>query len=314
MPCAVTHLALADRLLAAWCLTPNQAPIRAGDPAVRRAFLHGSLAPDMGFLPGVERFVSELAHYHDPAELPRTLLRLADSPEAEAFAWGWAAHVIADVKIHPLVGRAVGERLFGDRERRVNAVEDLAAHVGTEVGLDLALLEALPTVSLPPRQAHFDADRIRHFVDALGSAYGLAWSRARLLRDHHRSVGIHRLWPSFLRWVDQGPTLALPRIATRLIPPTSPAFGLARPLRPPEWLLRSVLRLVEGFPQVFAEETGPGMSALENRNLETGEPSGPGRGHPPSDEVVRRLDAVRASTADRQSGSSSPLRSSSSSK
>jgi hypothetical protein len=115
MPCATIHLHLADRILSHWEERPRLAPFPVGEPALRDAFLHGTLAPDMGFVPGVDRFLSDLAHYIAPAELTRSLLRGARTPREEAFAWGWAGHVVGDVVLHPMVGRAVGERLLGDR-------------------------------------------------------------------------------------------------------------------------------------------------------------------------------------------------------
>ena len=118
MPCATVHLVVADRIWTRWS-SEGGAPFALGQ-RTRDAFIHGSLAPDLGFIPGVDRIISELAHYYRPADLSRSLLARAASPEERAFAWGWVAHVVGDMEIHPLVGRAVGERVHGDRAQHAH--------------------------------------------------------------------------------------------------------------------------------------------------------------------------------------------------
>ncbi len=204
MPCATIHLLIADGLLEDWTGSPGRAPIEATSPEARAAFYHGSLAPDMGFIPGVERFVSELAHYVRPFELTRTLIEGAEGTVDRAFAWGWASHVIGDVEIHPIVGRAVGERLYGDRDHRVDAAEDCETHVSVEVGLDMAFLFRNPRVALPPATRHFDWKRVGGFADALARTYGVPWDNGRLLRGHERAVALTRWWPAALRALARG--------------------------------------------------------------------------------------------------------------
>ncbi len=209
MPCATIHLLLADRALETWCRHPASAPLEAARPEIRAAFIHGALAPDMGFIPGVDRFVSELAHYVRPAALARAVKHLAETPLDEAFAWGWATHLLGDIEIHPIVGRAVGERLYGDRERRVDAGEDVATHVSSEVGLDIAFLAGNPEVSKPPDQPHFNRSRIRHFASALTRASGIPWDATALLCGHRTAVRLSRYWPGALTALSLGrPTLA----------------------------------------------------------------------------------------------------------
>jgi hypothetical protein len=86
-----------------------------------------------------------------------------------------------------MVGRAVGERLLGDRDRRMDAVEDPSAHVGMEVGLDLALLERVPDVSRPPAAPFFRGGDVRLLAAALERTYGLPWSPHHLLLNHRRA-------------------------------------------------------------------------------------------------------------------------------
>ena len=295
MPCATIHLLLADSVLDDWRRAPASAPLDLARPEVRAAFLHGALAPDMGFIPGVERFVSELAHYVRPAALTRALKDSAETAMDEAFAWGWAKHVLGDVEIHPIVGRAVGERLYGDRERRVDAEEDVATHVSTEVGLDIAFLSRNPGVSRPPHDAHFDVNRIEHLTGALTRTYGLSWGSARLLQAHRRAVRLCRWWP----WALRGLTLARPRASlsavARLCGKRTPFRGFFTPYPLPAWMVREVERAIEEFPDRFRHVVRNGFAAIPDRNLETGGPAGQGRGHAASDAAARKLDRLSSS-------------------
>lgn len=290
MPCATIHLLLADRVLDDWRRAPASAPLDLTRSEIRAAFLHGALAPDMGFIPGVERFVSELAHYVRPAALTRALKDLAETAMDDAFAWGWATHVLGDIEILPIVGRAVGERLYGDRERRVDAQEDIATHASTEVGLDIAFLPSNPGLSRPPRNAHFDVNRIEHLTGALTRTYGLSWDSARLLRAHRRAVRLCRWWP----WALRGLMAARPRSSwsavARLCGKRTPLRGFFTPGPPPAWMVREVERAIEEFPDRFRHVVRNGFAAIPDRNLETGGPAGQGRGHAASDKTARKLD------------------------
>lgn len=309
MPCATVHLHLADRILARWDERPSAAPFPVHEPRLRDAFLHGSLAPDMGFVPGVDRFVSELAHYSAPAGLGRRLLERAHTPRERAFAWGWIGHVVGDVVLHPLVGRAMGERLHGDRDRRMNAEDDLPTHVGLEVGLDLALLDRVGRISPPPRTPLFRRGDVGAFAAALEDTYGLEWRPDPLYRGHHRAVRLTALWPLAIRAAgadrtDAGARVLPGRLARGALAPAraigrllsgsgSPLEGFLRPLEPPPWLVERVLSFGHEFAERMAALVGTGARGLEDRNLETGGPAGPGLGHPPSDAVAEKLFLLR---------------------
>jgi len=314
MPCATVHLLLAGRVLQDWTATPAIAPVPVGRPEVRDAFLHGALAPDVGFMPGADRFVSELAHYAAPADLARALFERAGNPEDEAFAWGWATHVLGDVAIHPLVGRGVGEYLHGDRSVRIDAAEDVEAHVSLEVGLDIHCLHSDPRIPAPPRSPRLDSARIAHLAEALTRVYGLTWDRAEMLRQHRQAVRWTRLWPGVLRFVASGRAefpvsggsgmrtgpralgLGGGQVLRRLPRRGTPARGLLHPRRPPDWLLEEVDEVAARFPERFRTLVRGGLGTLENRNLETGDLAGWGRGHPASDRVARRLASARRGT------------------
>ncbi len=292
MPCATIHLLLAERILTGWESAPSTAPVPVGRPEVRTAFLHGALAPDMGFIPGVDRFVSELAHYHSPAALTRALLGNARDVVDQAFAWGWATHVVGDVGIHPVVGRMVGEFLHGDRDRRVDAREDVEAHVSLEVGLDLVFLSERAGIPPPPAEPHRGGSGLGPVLAALREVYGLRWRAAELARDHRQAVRMTRWWPRALRALRFLPA-GLERSAER----GSALRGFLRPRRPPEWAIDEVRTQVEAFPDTFLPVIESGMSGLAERNLETGGPAGAGRGHAASDAVAERLDRLRGRTS-----------------
>jgi len=308
MPCATVHMQLSHRLFRRWREEPSSAPIPLSDPRVEEAFLHGAMGPDMGFIPGADRLVSEVAHYLRPGDLARALLREAGSPVEEAFAWGWASHVLGDVELHPVVGRAVGELLHGDRDRRVDAAENVEAHVSLEVGLDLCIYhagrrggEGLPR---PPATPHFRGSRIRHLTRALEETYGLPWDGKELLRAHQRAARLTAWWPRALealalrrgsqpeeegvrpvRWLLDGAQAFTQR--------GSAVRGFLGVRIPPGWVMEEVNRRMEGFEDRFQALVDSGLEGMENRNLETGETAGPGLGHPASDEVAERVERIR---------------------
>ena len=308
MPCATVHMELSHRIFRRWREEPGSAPIPLSEPGVEEAILHGAMGPDMGFIPGADRLVSEVAHYLRPGDLARALLRGAGSPTEEAFAWGWASHVLGDVELHPVVGRAVGELLHGDRDRRVDASEDVEAHVSLEVGLDLCIYHADRRVGsglpCPPAIPHFRGSRIRHLVQALEGTYGLAWDGKDLLRAHNRTR-LTTWWPRALealvlrqggrpeeeglrpvRWFLDG---------VRAFTPKGTAVrGFLGVRIPPDWVIEEVNRRMEGFGDRFQALVDSGLKGMENRNLETGGDAGPGLGHPASDEVADRIKRIQA--------------------
>lgn len=306
MPCANVHMLLARRLLKRWEEEPGGAPFPPGDEACRAAFLHGSLGPDMGYIPGNDRFVSDLAHYWESGELGRALLAGARSAEEAAFAWGWAAHTLADAALHPSVGRRCGEILHGDRTRRLDALEDEATHVAVEVGLDAAVQEregdGLPH---PPAKAYLDQDSARLLSGALEETYGLPFQPGPLLAAHRRATRLTRRWRAALSLLARTPGMRngerpgpLCHLAggvagaVRLLARAGSATdGFLRPVCPSGWLIDEVYRVAAGFPDVVARHVASGLGELENRNLETGLPQGAVE-HLAGQRVLERLRAL----------------------
>lgn len=280
MPCATVHLLVARETLDHWS-GGNGSPFPL-NARTRAAFIHGSMGPDVGFIPGVDRFVSELAHYHRPADLSRAVLKEANTEEQQAYAWGWIAHVLGDVALHPMVGRAVGEAIHGDRSRRMDAAEHLPAHVGMEVGLDIVLLRKHSDIPPPPRSPFFDRSSIGMLGRALEATYGLSWEDSGLLRDHRTAVARTSRWPTALatlgalaprwrRWPLAPVGAALLGPARALTGPESALRGFLTPLSPPGWLVSCIEAGAADVAERVAGHARAGLDAMENRNLETGE-------------------------------------------
>lgn len=305
MPCAAIHLKLAGTTWDAWESGRLSQPFGLTEHT-RFAFLHGSLAPDLGFVPGVERIVSELVHYLRPADMSRALLAGAGTDEEAAFAWGWVTHVLGDVLLHPRVGCAVGEELYRDRSRRVNAIDDVETHVSIEVGLDAWVLSReRDTIPAPPPRPFFNRTSAGFLGAALKQVYGLDFASDALARWHQIAVRRTRRWPSALRAlartyplvpgqrparVDLGAGIV--RVMRTFTRPGSAASGFFRPRPAPEWLVQAVDEETGGFVDRLRPLVDQGLETLENRNLESGEPESDD--HPETRRVRQRVDAIRA--------------------
>lgn len=307
MPCATIHMLTAGEVLRRWDERPGLAPFSVKRRALRRSFLLGAMGPDMGFVPGVDRFVSELAHYVDSAELARRLLAEAGNPAETAFAWGWATHHVTDVEIHPLVGRACGERLHGDRSLRLNSSDDLRTHVAMEVGLDLVFLRERKDLPRPPSSAPMGPSAGPFLARALEGVYGLSWDPRGLARSFRNAATRTSWWPRLLgilgrAYAATGDRTAPPATARLFrgalgalarVVPSEPAAGLLRPIAPPAWMLERVRTVARGFPERFQELVEGRLAALENRNLETGKHQDDPVDHPDSRRTLERLRALR---------------------
>lgn len=308
MPCTTIHMLTAGKVLDRWRARPELAPFPVGSPLLRDAFLLGAMGPDMGFVPGVDRFFSELAHYVTTADLTRALLSRARTLRQEAFAWGWGTHHVTDVEIHPLVGKASGERLYGDRTLRLNSSDDLPTHVGIEVGLDLTFLKGSESIPVPPARPVFDGKEIEFLAGALEEVYGLSWSRGGLFSNFRTAVRRTAQWPlalnlihriRFARHGKESPGAIqslggrLLDLAGRLVGPQSAAAGVLRPLPPPGWMVEQVGAIADAFPGRFQRLVEGRFEALENRNMETGLPEDAPVDHPDSARTVERLRVLR---------------------
>jgi len=307
MPCASIHLFLAQHTLSEWANAPASSPFDAHRPEHREAFLHGSLAPDMGFIPGTHRFISEVAHYVRTGDLARALLREASTEREVAFAWGWVSHLLGDVLLHPRVGHACGERVTGDRSVRLNASEDLPTHVGMEVGLDLIFLRRHPETPSPPRRPGFDPVGITYLSRAMEKTYEIPWDGETLLGSHRRAVGLTARWPLLLTILEWGRPVShraaglrratgrvVAGVGERLASGGSAARGFFQPIRPPEWLVAEAEEAGEEVTQRMSAMVRDGLEGLGNHNLETGALEGSDVPHPDGERSRARWEALRS--------------------
>lgn len=305
MPCATVHLLTAGRTLDAWRARPVTAPFDPSDPRLRSDFLTGAMAPDMGFVAAVDRTVSELAHYVSTGDLVTNMMRLSRSEGERAFAWGWATHHLTDVMIHPLVGLSVGEVLYGDSQRRVNASENEEVHVSVEVGLDILILLSDRSIPAPANAGGLLAGSFDVVARAVEHTYSVAADPARLAGDLRLSGRQISAWPNLLRWLGSARGLGatgrkrvpqwVARTITRAVeslPPQGSALrGLLSPRMPPAWLPVKVRGIADEFPDRFQEIVRSGL--VSNRNLETGLLEGTPADHPNTDAIHRKLANLR---------------------
>ncbi len=311
MPCAGIHMHLAGRVLEALDASPGDVPFSLRSPGDREWFLHGAVAPDWGYVPGVDRFFSELSHYVRTADLARALLEMAATERESAFAWGWATHVLGDIEIHPVVGRACGERLFGDRNLRLNSAVDVSTHVALEVGLDIVFLDRHRRTPPPPPRPVFDRDTISLVVRALRATYAIDWDPEALLQAHRRATRLTAGWPRALSVLGRGRGVignGRRSVTTRVLGAAvgaaalasragTPMSGFFAPVRPPDWMLDEVETIGDGFADRFREAISERLASLPNHNLESGVADGLGIHHPAAAETRSRLDAVRTRAA-----------------
>lgn len=286
MPSVTLHLVLADRVLTRWQENPGEAPFDPCDPSSINAFYQGSFGPDLGYFPGGHRLLSDLSHLVRSGDLTRDLVSRAETEGERAFAWGWAAHVLADQAIHPLVGRAVGELLWGDREIFADGNQHQVPHVQVETGLDAFYSQAYPEIRRRRMAPVFDGDSIRFLVEAYRRIYALRMGPSVFLSSHLASVrlsvqglmAIGVLATPLMakptapgspaaRWILQG-ALALMRMGLRR---DSVAMAFLTPTPPAPWLVERVNRQVEAFSDRFHYHYETDLNELENFNLDTGE-------------------------------------------
>lgn len=288
MPGCGVHLLLARRILAA-----------SGDstsPAVRAALLAGSLAPDMGYFPGGDRFISDLAHYHRSGQLAQTILRSAQDEICRAFARGWATHVLADTLIHPLINQAAGELVHGRLDGPLTFADDPIAHIRVEQGLDAVVAARFGTPMLRlSHAAAWSSELVGLLETSYSQTYGYhsprreLWASCRaLFRTPPLLLGYGRVagW-----WLGE-PKVSQPnaalcggfatlRVLSRLSR-RSLAYGFAYPVMPSPWLLDEVATVIEEFPERFARLEAEGLDGFPDLNLDTGEPADARKPYPPA--------------------------------
>ena len=237
------------------------------------------MGPDMGMFPGGEPLFSDLAHYVRSGGLTRALVREAKADPDRAFAWGWAAHVLADAMIHPLINVAAGE-LRG--RGPLTFADDPWAHLAVEVGVDgsgFAAWRGQGETRWPP-VPRGTADLLGRAYDAVyGPAVGpgavrrslAAWSRwhrfsaalagAASARLYGRPAGSHGA---------AGVLRRAARLLTGAVARRSPLHALTHPSAPSPRVAGLIDRAMADFPGRYFELQRGGWEAAPDYNLDTG--------------------------------------------
>jgi hypothetical protein len=299
MPNVTLHLLLAERVLDGWSARPAGAPFPVEDPVFRAAFRQGAFAPDLGYFPGGERFWSDLAHCVGSGTLTRTLLARARTPLERAWTWGWVTHVVADRRIHPLVGQGVAE-VVGDATGFVSADADPAAHVRVETGVDAWVSRVHPALRRRRFEPCFDPQSIGFVQRAFEEAYRIPVDPRSLLHSHRgtarmashalTAVGLLSAAPERRRNALEESGVILAGFATRALGRGEMTVAFLSPLSPPAWLRIAVAEAVASFPGWVEAVRQDPDAGLPDVNLDTGAPDGSDPGHG----VTRRTLALLA--------------------
>ncbi|MEQ1855857.1 MAG: zinc dependent phospholipase C family protein [Longimicrobiales bacterium] len=282
MPGLTLHFMLAHRVLGRWQSTPEAAPFDPFEPADVNAFLHGSVGPDFGYLPGGCRVLSDLAHRVRTGQLTERLIGSARTPVERAFAWGWLTHVLADRLVHPWIGRGVGELTLGSRDTFVAGAADLQSHLRVEIGVDCwyaAREVGARSVRLRPA---FDEMSINFLSHAYAATYGFVPTRKSLLSSH---VGVARRVGQALSSIHVVAALADRVSGPRKLPGLGWALSAARkagllsatsvaylsPVSPSAWLLDAIETVVPQHTELFMAVYRNGGTDIGDFDLDTGQ-------------------------------------------
>jgi hypothetical protein len=270
MPGFAVHMVIGDRL------QKREPP---GPGSCRANFLLGTLAPDMGYVPGGDRFLSDLAHYIRSGQLARNLASAAQGDAGRAFARGWATHVLADVAIHPLINQAAAVLVHGRPDPPLTFADDAIAHIRVEQGLDVTIAAGHDCGGWFELQAAARDPLLAQLQAGFHATYGFVPSRRRLKQSLGTLRWFAGQWKRFCRVaaLDLGRTgavshslFAVARGLSRWAP-RSQMLALTRLVRPSEGLLVNVGRIIDSLPAEFAAHEARAWRELLDYNLDTGE-------------------------------------------
>jgi Zinc dependent phospholipase C len=281
MPQPALHIILARRALERWRAQPDTAPFHPDAPGAETHFLHGALAPDMGFFPGADSFVSRIVHADGSARVARALLALSQTDAEIAFGWGWITHVLADVEIHPIVNEAAATLVRSERGD-AGTLEDLSlAHTSVEVGVDAHYFHAHPEAAGDGLKHAFSRSRIEFVGRALQLVYGATFTPGQLLRWHRN---VTRFYNAYLRLVpmigaDHGIAPGsvthfvmrpLRFVGNLLLDRKAPARGFLYPTPAGDDILEEVDGAIVRFEAEFEAQVETGARSMPDHDLETG--------------------------------------------
>jgi hypothetical protein len=274
MPQPALHLLLGRQTLASWAQS-GSAPFDVNDDRLANAFLHGTLAPDMGNFPGGMRAFAHAVHTQRTADVTRALFDAAQTPPESAFAWGWLSHVLADAAIHPLVNREAARH-------SANGAVTIVEHVRVEVGLDVWFCcgdDVLDGLRLRPafdRNGYmFLARTLDPLLDVEVTAAQLAKMERGLILFSHAALDFARGGARRLSWGVEGPqpsvmASAVWHTATRFSRRESVVHAYLNPRVPEPALVQRVAHAIAQVHDSFHAYWRTGLDRLPSWNLEDG--------------------------------------------
>ena len=195
MPGLAVHSQIVNRLLRYWRVHKSITPFNAEDDCLCNAFMNGAIGPDMGYYPGGDPQLTDLAHYISTGQLVRAMITRSQTPLEIAFSFGWLSHVIADGVLHPIINRA--HSVYVGSGHPVIYSDDPVTHIRIEAGVDLRFFLDNPFPVISFKRA-FKAGELKFLASAYAEVYGddFSVSSKALFRSHQ---GVANFYPIQLR-------------------------------------------------------------------------------------------------------------------
>lgn len=272
MPQPIFHLYLAE-YVQEYIPLPDR-------PATRNAFLHGAIAPDVGFFPGAPKRWSTVVHHWRTADMCRAMLGSATTDAERAFVWGWVTHLLADALLHPIINRWCVQQLgIGS-----SMAEQLRLHVQLEIGIDVMHVTAVKRVGVPTFRSMFEESSVSFLTNAYEKTYALHVDSRAVLKAHRN---LERLTRQLLELelvmagAAETTLTAVPnRVALNVLRtaaavssgPRSLVTAFLQPVLPPLELGLHFRDQLDKFARWFAECVATELQVLPNLDLDTGQP------------------------------------------
>jgi len=241
----------------------------------------GALGPDIGYFPDADTMMSDLAHYHNTADLLRAIIHHARSSNEQAFALGWLSHWLTDCRTHPLVNQSVGQ-LKGLES--VTYEEDTIAHQQVEIGLDACLatgseyklIEKLPVFTSENLEFLSSAYLSTYGITLTGEALVAAFKSVRTNGSKVAQVAILQavLWRLLRLPAPLIKTLLLDflplKVLCKVIGTKAPHYGLGTLVRPTAQFLEGWKLALKPLARESLVHWENNADTLMNTNLDTG--------------------------------------------